>query len=134
VSRLFGGPASNRYDAATSGAPHVRDYGAQDVERTVEIQVEHALKRGVIGFGDGLAAGESADQVSQNIELCKSGDNFVYSLLGVLRARKVCGKRDERSHIRARLLGVSGNADYGCAAIEEGPGDVSSETAIGPGY
>ena len=57
---------------------------SQNVKYGIQIEVEHALKRGVVGVRDRLATGETTDRVRQNIELSETLHNLIYQGLGAL--------------------------------------------------
>jgi hypothetical protein len=71
----FGSAAADADDASGARFAHVREDGSQDVERAREIHVEHALEGGVVGVGNGLASGESADRVGEHVDLAEAGDD-----------------------------------------------------------
>src|SRR5450631_3266093 len=79
---VLGGTAADGDDASATRIAHVWDNRPQGVKRAVDVHVEHPLEGGVVSVRDGLASGESADQVRQDVDLSEAGDNCVGGFLG----------------------------------------------------
>ena len=130
---ILGGAAADGDDASCSRFAHVWDHRSQHVERAVEIHVEHALERGVVCVGDGLASGEAADQVRENVDLSEAGDNRVGCLL---RGGETVERRGECGEVRVLevgLLDFRRESNNGETGVQQGFGDVRSEAAVGSG-
>src|SRR5450631_1049325 len=130
-ARRFGGAAADGDDAPASRLAHVREDAPQDVERAVDVHVEHALEGGVVSLGDGLASGESADQVRQDVDLSEAGDNCVGGFLGGGKTTERDGERGEIRVIEVGLLDFRGETDHGETGVQQGFRDVRSEAAVG---
>ena len=64
--------AADGDDASVSRLAHDRDRRAQKIEGAVQVHIEHALERGIVSCGDGLAAGEPTHGVSENVQPAKA--------------------------------------------------------------
>ena len=103
------------------------------MECAVEIHIEHALEGSVVGVGDGLASGESADQVGQYVDLSEACDHRVCDFFCGIQAVESGRERRELCVVEVGLLDFRRETDDGETGVQHGFGDVRSEAAGGAG-
>src|SRR5450631_3693630 len=101
---VLGGAAADGDDAPASRPAHVREDRPQDVERAVDVHVEHAPEGGVVGVGDVLTSSKAADKVSQDVDLSEAGDHRVGGFLGGGKTIERDGERGEVWVVEVGLL------------------------------
>jgi hypothetical protein len=104
------------------------------VECAAQIQIQHVLKRRVVGFRHGFSAGEPANQVRENIDPLETINYLLNSLTSRIRGRHPGRNGREGGVIEIRLLNASGNSNDGRSRVQQSLRHSGPQAAIRAGY
>src|SRR5439155_6515488 len=133
-ARFQRSPASDRNDSTVARLSQGRNCRPQNVKYGIQIEVKHTLEDCVVGVRDRLATSETADCVSQNLQLSETGNNLINQGVRAFARRNLRWHRGKVWVDKLRLLYRSRCANDGCTGVEKRLRRIGSQATVGPGY